>query len=219
MSATIALAPEELIQAQLWRYATKKFDATRKIAPEAWAALEQSLLLSPSSFGLQPWKFLVVTDPALKSRLRSVSWNQGQVEECSHLVVFTAREKMSEGDVDRLLARTAEVRQQPLEAMAAYKGMMMGHLVEGPGAATSGLWAARQAYIALGNFMTSAALLGVDTCAMEGLDAGQYDLILGLEGTGYHTVCACPAGFRAEDDVYASKPKVRFPLDEVIERK
>jgi nitroreductase len=219
MPSTIAFSPEDLIQAQLWRYATKKFDAARKIAPGPWAALEQSLLLSPSSFGLQPWKFVVVTDPALKAKLRAASWNQAQVEDCSHLVVFLARETMTEGDLDRLVNRTAEVRQQPLETLAPYKGMMQGLLVDGPGAATSGQWAARQAYIALGNFMTSAALLGVDTCPMEGLDPSQYDRLLGLEGTGYHTVCACPAGYRAEDDVYASKPKVRFPLEEVIEHR
>lgn len=216
---TTALAPEDLLQAQLWRYATKKFDATRKIPAGPWAALEASLVLSPSSFGLQPWKFVVVTDPDLKARLRAVSWNQGQVEDCSHLVVFLAREKVSEGDVDRFLARTAEVRQQPLEALAAYREMMMGTLVKGPGAGSSGQWAAKQAYIALGNFMTSAALLGVDTCPMEGLDPDQYDRLLGLEGSGYHTVCACPAGYRAEDDVYASKAKVRFAKDDVLEHR
>ena len=218
MPAT-ALAPEDLLQAQLWRYATKKFDATRKIPAGPWAALEEALVLSPSSFGLQPWKFIVVTDPALKASLRAASWNQGQVEDCSHLVVFVAREQMGEGDVDRFLARTAEVRQQPLADLAAYKGMMMGTLVDGPGAAASGQWAAKQAYIALGNFMTSAALLGVDTCPMEGLDPVQYDRLLGLEGSGYHSVCACPAGYRAADDPYASKAKVRFPLEAVIERR
>jgi nitroreductase len=219
MSDAAVLSPESLIQAQQWRYATKKFDPAGRIAPGIWSALEQSLVLSPSSFGLEPWKFIVVTDPALKSKLRGVSWNQSQIEDCSHLVVFLARTGLAEADLDRSVARIAEVRQQPLEALEAYKGMMMGYLVNGPAAATVDLWAVRQVYIALGNFMTSAALLGVDTCPMEGLDPAQYDQLLGLEGTGYHTVCACPAGYRASDDAYATKPKVRFPLEQVIERR
>jgi len=210
------ISPEELVQAQLWRYATKKFDAGRQIPAEVWSALEQSLVLSPSSFGLQPWKFLVVTDPALRQRLRGAAHGQSQVEEASHLVVFLAKDTITESDVDRFLQRTATVREQPLAALDAYRAMMVGHLVQGPAAATAQHWAARQAYIALGNFMTSAALLGVDTCPMEGLDAAQYDKILGLEGTGYHTIVACPAGYRATDDAYAALPKVRFPQAEVL---
>jgi len=131
-------------------------------------------------------------------------------------VVFLAKDTLTEADVDHYVARVAEVRGQTPESLAAYRGMMVGTLVTGPRAATVDAWAARQAYIALGNFMTSAALLGVDTCPMEGLDAAQYDKILGLEGTGYHTIVACPAGYRATDDAYAALPKVRFPQAEVL---
>ena len=138
MSTATVIAPEELVQAQLWRYATKKFDATRTIAPELWSALEQSLVLSPSSFGLQPWKFAVVSDPALRAKLRGVSWNQAQVEDASHLVVFLAKDSISEGDLDRLVERTAQVRQQAPEELAGLKGMMLGFLVNGPAAATIG---------------------------------------------------------------------------------
>ncbi len=168
------LSPAELVQTQRWRYATKKFEPALKIPQDAWAALEQSLMLSPSSFGLQPWKFVVVTDPEVRARLRAASWNQAQVEDCSHLVVFLAKDTIREADVDHFLARTAEVSGQSLESLEAYKGMMMGGLVNGPQASQLGQWAARQAYIALGNFMTSAALLGVDTCPMEGFDPAQY---------------------------------------------
>jgi nitroreductase len=210
------LSPAELVQTQLWRYATKKFDPTRRIAPDAWAALEQSLMLSPSSFGLQPWKFVVVTDPEVRARLRTASWNQAQVEECSHLVVFLAKDTIREADVDHFLARTAEVRGQSLESLEPYKSMMMGGLVNGPRAAQLDQWTARQAYIALGNFMTSAALLGVDTCPMEGFDPAQYDRILGLEGSGFHAVVVCPAGYRAQDDAYAARPKVRFLPEELV---
>ena len=219
MTEHAILSPEDLLKAQGWRYAAKKFDPAKKIPAEIWSAIEQSLVLSPSSYGLQPWKFVVVTDPALKAKLRPASWNQAQVEDCSHHVVFLAKDAVTEADIDRLLARTAELRGQEVGALAGYKGYMMGDLVRGPRAEVIQEWAARQVYIALGNFMTSAALLGVDTCPMEGLEPAKYDAILGLEGSGYHTVVACPAGYRSADDKYAKAPKVRFPLEEVIDRR
>jgi nitroreductase len=219
MTATTTHAPEDLLRAQRWRYATKKFDPARKIPGDLWSALEQSLVLTPSSYGLQPWKFIVVTDPALKAKLRPASWNQAQVEDCSHHVVFLAQESISESDLDRFLARTAEVRGVAVESLAGYKGYMMGDLVKGPRSAVIGEWAARQVYIALGNFMASAALLGVDTCPMEGMETAKYDEILGLAGTGFRTVVACPAGYRAEGDKYATTPKVRYPVADVIDRR
>ena len=219
MTSTPVLSAEDLLKAQAWRYATKKFDSARKISADTWAALEQALILSPSSYGLQPWKFIVVSDPALKAKLRPASWNQAQVEDCSHFVVFLAKDTIAEADLDHFLARTAEVRGQTVEALAGYKGYMMGDLVKGPRSAVIAEWAARQVYIALGNFMTSAALLGVDTCPMEGLEPAKYDEILGLAGTGFHTVVACPAGYRAAEDKYASAPKVRYSAAELIDRR
>lgn len=219
MSTAVTLSPQELLDVQSWRYATKKFDASKRIPADLWAALEEALVLSPSSYGMQPWKFIVVTDPALKRQLRPVSWNQSQIEDCSHLVVFLAKQRITEADVDRFVNRTAQVREQDTASLAGYRDFMMGDLVKGPRAAVIDQWAARQAYIALGNFMTSAALLGVDTCPLEGLDPSAYDRILGVEGSGYHTVCACPAGYRSIDDGYAARPKVRFPVEEVIVRR
>lgn len=213
------LRAEELLTVQKWRYATKKFDASKKIAPDVWDALEASLVLTPSSFGLQPWKFLVVTDPGTRAKLREVSWNQSQVEEASHLVVFLAKDGVEEADVDHFVKRIADVRGVPEASLEGYRGMMVASVVKGKGPAKVPEWAARQCYIALGNFMTSAALLGVDTCPMEGLDAAEYDRILGLAGTGYHTICVCPAGYRSSEDAYATLAKVRFPREEVIGRK
>lgn len=212
-----AMTPTSLLDALQRRYATKKFDSAKKISPSDWAALEQALILTPSSYGLQPWKFVVVTDPALKAKLRPASWNQSQIEDCSHLVVFLAKEDITEADVDRFVARIAEVRGVTPESLAAYKGFMMGDLVNGARHAIIGEWAARQAYIALGNFMTSAALLDIDTCPIEGLEPAKYDEILGLKGTGYRTLAACPAGYRSADDKYASVPKVRFEAADLID--
>ena len=213
------LAAPALLDALHWRYATKLFDPARRIPTDQWTALEQSLVLTPSSYGLQPWKFIVVTDPALKAKLRPVSWNQSQIEDCSHLVVFLAKEDITEGDLDRFIARTAEVRGVPPESLAVYRGYMLGDLVKGPRHAVIAEWAARQVYIALGQFMACAALLGIDTCPMEGLEPAKYDEILGLKGTGYHTLAACPAGYRSPEDKYARLPKVRYESGDVIEQR
>jgi nitroreductase len=210
-------APDTLISALNWRYATKVFDPARKISSADLDTLLQSLVLTPSSFGLQPYRFLVVTDPALKARLREASWGQGQITDCSHLVIFLARQKMTEADVDHLIERIAKVRGDQPENLAGYRSMMVGTLVTGPRAASVPEWAARQAYIALGQFMASAALLGLDTCPMEGLDPKKYDEILGLDATPFRTVVACPVGYRAEQDKYASLAKVRFPVEELVE--
>lgn len=210
---------ESLLQQMKWRYATKKFDATKKIPAADWAVLEESLVLTASSYGLQPWKFIVVTDPALKAKLRPASWNQSQVEDCSHLVVFTAQQDVTEADVDRFISRIAEVRGVTAESLAGYKGFMMGDLVNGARHAIIHEWAARQTYIAMGNLLTSAALLGIDACPFEGIEPAKYDEILGLKGSGYATVSACPVGYRAEDDKYATAPKVRFAAKDVVEHR
>jgi len=215
----MAIPAGTLTQQLQWRYATKKFDAGKRIDPITWAALEGALMLAPSAFGLQPWKFLVITDPALKARLRPVSWNQAQIEDCSHLVVFLARKGLGLPEIERFVDRMAEVRGVPRESLEMYRGFMVSKLVEGPGAKRIDEWATRQVYIALGAFTTAAAMLGVDACPMEGLDPAQYDGILGLEGGPWRTICACPAGYRAPDDAYAGLPKVRFRAEELIEHR
>jgi nitroreductase len=201
-----------------WRYATKKFDAARKIGAADWATLEASLVLAPSSYGLQPWKFLVITDAALRERMVEVSWNQRQVADCSHYVVFAVKRAMDHEHVDRYLARIAEVRGGAADALAGYRQMMVSDVVEGERGKAAMEWAARQAYIALGGFMAAAALLGIDTCPMEGFDPAKYDAMLGLPERGLAAVVACAAGYRAADDKYATLAKVRFPADQVIER-
>jgi nitroreductase len=213
------ISGDSLLQQLNWRYATKAFDASKKIPAADWAVLEEALILTASSYGLQPWKFIIVTDPALKTKLRAASWNQSQVEGCSHLVVFTAKQDITEADLDRFIARIAKVRGVTAESLAGYKGFMMGDLVKGPRHAVIGEWAARQTYIAMGNLLTSAALLGIDACPFEGIEPAKYDEILGLAGTGYTTISACPVGYRSEEDKYAAAPKVRFETKDLIDHR
>lgn len=207
---------EQLIESLNWRYAVKKFDANKKIDEKTWSALLDSLVLTPSSYGLQPWKFLIVTNLEKRQQLTAVSWNQKQVEECSHLVVFVVKEKMDEDHVQKFIEQTAKVRGIDAQSLDGYKKMMVGDVVNGPRGKNSFEWASRQAYIALGNFMTSAAVLGVDTCPMEGIDPAKYDEILGLVGTGWKTVVACPAGYRSVEDKYEKMKKVRFDTQDLI---
>jgi nitroreductase len=209
--------PSEAVLAQLkWRYATKKFDPTRKIAPELWSQLEQAAIHAPSSYGLQPWKFVVVTDPAVRAKLHPVSYGQAQILDASHLVVFAAKNPPGPADVEAYVARVAQVRGSTVESLADFKQRMLGSLAR-MDAAQAHRWAARQTFIALGFFLAAAALMSVDACPMEGFQPEKYDELLGLKDQGLGAVVIAAAGYRATDDKYAASAKVRFePKDVVI---
>jgi nitroreductase len=206
----------EILTALNWRYATKVFDPAKKIPAETWAALEESLILTPSSYGLQPWKFLIVQDAELREQLVAHSWRQRQVADCSHLVVMAVKKAYSPEDLDAFITRMSEVRGGTAEALAGFRKMVAGTQAQGY---MTKEWAKMQAYIALGQFMTSCALLGIDTCPMEGFVPAKYDELLGLEAQGLTTAVLCPAGYRHADDRYASLPKVRFTNADVIEHR
>lgn len=210
----MSVSNDTLLAQLKWRYAVKKFDATKRIPDDVWKTLEEALVLTPSSFGVQPWKFYVVTNPAKKEQLVAASWGQSQVKDCSHMVVFAVKKHVDEDYISHYMKRTAEVRGITVESLDKFKQVIVNFL-KAPGADLDA-WTKKQAYIALGNFMTSAAMLGIDTCPMEGLEPKKYDEILGLEKLGYATVVGCPAGYRAADDKYATTPKVRFPHNEMI---
>jgi len=210
------ISTKTLTDALHWRYATKKFDPSRTIPESTWAALEEALILSPSTFGIQPWKFIVVTDKATREKLSAVSWGQTQPIDCSHYVVFAGRKNLGATDIDHYMARTAEVRGVTKESLKHYAHVIASSTDKARQAGYLDTWMSRQVYIALGQFMASAALLGVDTCPMEGFDPPKYDEILGLTAMGYTALCAGAAGYRAADDKYATTPKVRFKAPEVV---
>jgi nitroreductase len=205
-----------LSEALHWRYATKKFDPSRTIPDATWAALEEALVLSPSSAGLQPWRFVVVRDPATREKLSAAAHGQRQPLDCSHFVVFAGRKNYSAADLEHFMSRTAEVRGASRESLKAYEGMISGSLEKARQGGYLDTWMSRQVYIALGEFLVSAALLGVDACPMEGFEPPKFDEILGLTALGYTSLCCGAAGYRAADDKYALAPKVRFRADEVI---
>ncbi len=211
------LSPDTLLNQLQWRYAVKKFDPTGTIPDAVWHALEQSLVLTPSSFGLQPWKFFVITDKALRQELLPHSWGQTQVVDASHLVVLAIKQDFSLPEVDRFIQRTAEVRGTTLESLEGFAKVIKGFIGRSPDQFDVNAWSTNQVYIALGQLMTAAAVLGIDTCPMEGFIPDQYDKILKLSDQGYHAVVLCPCGYRADDDKYSSLPKVRYPTSEVVQ--
>ncbi len=208
--------PEQLIHQLNWRYATKQFDPKRKISDRDWAALEQALLLTPSSCGLQPWTFIVVKDPAVRAKLQPASWGQSQIVDASHLVVFASKSNLGESDLDAHLQRIAEVRGVAVETLAGFRAMMVGTVLQGMDASARSVWATHQVYIALGNLLTAAAMLGIDACPMEGIDRAQYDAILGLSQKGLATAMVATLGYRSPADKYAAAPKVRFPKEKIF---
>ncbi|MFN7021273.1 MAG: NAD(P)H-dependent oxidoreductase [Phycisphaerales bacterium] len=214
----MSIPSASLLQQLSWRYAVKKFDASRKIPSETWDAIEQAVVLSPSSYGLQPWRFVVVDDPSVRARLREVSWNQSQITDASHMVVFTRRAEVTPGDVEAHIARIIEVRRTPPAALNDLRQMMLGS-IHNPATLPGGsmvAWTRSQAYIALGFFLSACAALGIDACPMEGFDPAKYDEILGLPAQGFHSVVVATAGYRAADDWLAPLAKVRFPREQVV---
>lgn len=209
---------QSLVRQLEWRYAVQKFDPARRIAPADWDALERALVLTPSSFGLQPWKFVVVERPEIRAQLLAASWNQGQVADASHMVVFAIEKDAGAPLADRYLARIAAVRGVPLESLGGFRNVLVRFLGQPAERFNVNEWSARQVYIALGSFMTSAAMLGIDTCPMEGIAPARYDEILGLPALGLAAVVVCCAGYRAADDPDATAKKVRYEHGDVVLR-
>lgn len=209
------LSPEDLLIQLQWRYATKQFDPDQIIPGDTWSAIEESLVLTPSSFGLQPWHFVVVESQDLKEELLPHSWNQSQVTECSHFVVLAAKSRTADEEIDAWIDRMVEVRGGERDSLAAYRDMMAGFL-EQMDPAEQLQWSKLQTYIALGQLMTTASVLGIDACPMEGFLPAEYNRILGLPEKGLTASVACALGYRAEADKYATAPKVRFPKKELL---
>ncbi len=178
--------------------------------------MEESLRMSPSSYGLQPWRFCVVQTPEVRKQLRVASWNQSQVTDASHYVVIAFQESIGEPEIRRFIEETARVRGVEPSALGKYKKVIEGDLLTGTRSTEIPTWSQRQTYIAMGFVMLSAALLKIDTCPMEGIEASEYDRILGLSGTGFKTVAGVALGYRHPEDKYALSKKVRYSKGDIF---
>lgn len=192
-----------------WRYATKKFDPSRSVPAEKIERIIEAIRLAPTSSGLQPFELLVVTNDEIRARIRDVSWNQGQVTDCSHLLVFAAWDDITPERVNMMFDLTNEVRGFRNEGWEAYRQQLLG-IVAGRGTEGNYQAAARQAYIALGIALVAAAFEEVDATPMEGFDPEAVDAILDLKSKNLRSVILLPLGYRADEgDWLVNLKKVR----------
>jgi nitroreductase len=205
-----------IIDALQWRYATKKFDTAKHLTEAQLHTALEALRLSPSSYGLQPWTFIVTKDPAVREAIRQHAWDQAQVTDASHLIVLCGKNTLTEEDVDAYVADIAQSRGVPVGSIAGYREMMVASIKR---QTPEGLraWIDKQVYIALGVLLASCASERIDACPMEGFDATQVDALLKLSDRGIHSVVLCPVGFRAADDATAAHHKVRFAREKVVD--
>ena len=212
------LVKNETIVAGLnWRYATKQYDPAKKIAEADWATIEEAISLAPSSFGIQPYKFIVINDPETRERLKLAAYGQSPITDASHLVAFAYKKTLTDGDIEHFVERIAEVRGATRESLLDYENVMKGSAKKAVDGGYIETWNSRQAYIALGFLLETAALLGIDATPMEGFDPVQFNEILGL--TDYSVTAIAALGYRdAEHDWLAPLAKVRKPDHEIIQR-
>jgi nitroreductase/dihydropteridine reductase len=204
-----------LIEKLNWRYATKKFDHTKKLSSEQLDELLKAVQLSPSSAGLQPYKVIIVKDAAIREQLREAAHGQSQITDASQVVVFATETDLDEKYVKHFIDYVAEKRQVGRENLEGYEQMIMGNvnrLTEDQRIS----WSNKQAYIALGVLLTAAAEMGIDACPMEGFSAAKFDDILGLKEKGLTTTVIATIGFRSEDDAFSKLVKVRRPEEELF---
>ena len=191
-----------------WRYATKKFDPTRSIPEEDLQTLLRAIRLSASSYGLQPYKILVIRDAALRERLRPACWNQPQITEASHVMVIASKADFDGELIDSYLEEVSATRGVPFNNLSGYGDFMKSKLLDLP-ARSKAEWTARQAYIVLGNLLSAAAVQRIDACPMEGFDQERVDEILGLREQGLTASVIIPIGYRSEADDNQHYKKVR----------
>ncbi|HEX8833439.1 MAG TPA: NAD(P)H-dependent oxidoreductase [Abditibacteriaceae bacterium] len=211
----VSVSESEVLEALNWRYAVQQFDTSRTIPEDTWKTLEEALRLAPSSLGLQPWKFIVVTDPQIKQQLVEHSYGQTKVAENSHLLVIASKTDYTGGDTEEFIALNARVRGVETTSLAGLAGMING-TVSGLSAEALAVYLQQQAFIPLGMFLAAAAMLRVDAAPMGGFVPAEYNRILGLDGTGYTATVIAAAGYRSDDDKYGHLPKVRYAREDVF---
>jgi len=204
-----------LIEKLSWRYATKKFDANKKISADTLEQLLATVRLAPSAYGLHHYKVIVVENPEVREKLKAAAYGQTQITDASQLIVFAAETNLDEAYVNKYVDEVARVRQIAHENLEGYKGMMLGS-VNGQTTEQKTAWAHKQAYIGLGVLVSAAAELDIDICPMEGFSAPQFDEILGLTEKGLTASVIATFGYRSADDVTATFAKVRKPTKDLF---
>ncbi|RIV47124.1 NAD(P)H-dependent oxidoreductase [Flagellimonas pelagia] len=197
-----------VLEHRTWRYATKKFDPSKKVSEQDLETLLEATRLSASSYGLQPYHIFVISDQETKEKLKPASWNQSQIADASHVIVFANATDFGEELVDDFLTNVGETRNIPMEGLKGYSDFMKSKLLDLP-VETKSTWTTKQAYIAFSNMMQAAAELKIDTCPMEGFESDKYNEILGLTEKNLNAAVVLPIGYRSEEDDTQHWAKVR----------
>lgn len=206
----------QIIEDLNWRYATKKFDPTKKVSAEDLETIKESLRLTATSYGLQSMKFLIVENPAIREQLKPVSWGQSQITDASHLIVLCSYIDINNDHVDQYMHDVATTRNLPLEATTQFGDFIKGTIATLTPEAKE-IWSSKQVYIALGQALHTCATLRIDSTPMEGFDAKAYDEILGLSAKNLKATVLLPIGYRHEEDQNQHLAKVRKPSAVIFE--
>ena len=203
------------IQNLKWRYAVKKFDSTRLLSQRQINILKEAFNLTATSYGLQPIKLVIVNNKELQKKLVEHSYNQQQVAQASHLLVFCVDTYMNEKDVENYFDRVQKIRNTPDEIINPFRNYLKD-VISGKSSEELFSWAKNQAYLALGNLLTVCANEQIDSCPMEGFIPKKYDDLLNLKEKNLTAVLVLPVGCRADDDFMKNQKKVRKILSDVI---
>ena len=198
-----------------WRYATKKFDTSKKVSEEDLETLLEAIQLTASSYGLQPYHTFIITDTELRQKLQPVSWGQTQIVDSTFLLVFANKTEVDGEWIDAYLKNVSETRSIPLDALNGYREIMRGNIL-GLSEEEQANWAAKQTYIALGNLLSAAAALKIDTTPMEGFDSAAYNELLGLTEKGLNASVVAAIGYRSDEDATQHFAKVRQTKKELF---
>lgn len=198
-----------------WRYATKKFDTTKKVSKEDLETLKEAIRLSASSFGLQPYRVLIIENPELRAKLQPAAWGQSQIVDASQLIVFANITNFGETEIDVSIANTTKTRGLPADALKGYGDFMKSKIVALPEDVRN-TWASKQTYLALGNLMNAASELKIDVTPMEGFEPTQVNEILGLGKLGLNATLLATIGYRHEEDATQHYTKVRKSNEELF---
>ncbi len=204
-----------IIESLQWRYATKKFDNTKILPQEKIDILTEAFNLTATSYGLQPLKLVVIKNKGLQKQLTEHSWNQKQVADASHVLVFCIENTVGEEYITNYFKNVKSIRNTPDEILDPFKNQLVDSFKDKPKEEISN-WASKQAYLAMGNLLTVCALEKIDACPMEGFIPEKYNEILHLNDRGLHSVLVLPIGYRAEDDMFSEFKKVRRSIDETV---
>jgi nitroreductase len=201
-----------------WRYATKSYDTTKKVSDQDLDTILEAIRLSPSSYGLTPYKIINVTNAEVREKLKMAAWNQPQITDASNLLIFAVSTNLSEKDIESFINLISKTRNVETESLKGFSDMING-TISSLSSEHRIAWASRQAYIALGFGLEICADLRIDSTPMEGFDSKQFDEILGLNEMNLTSIVALAIGYRAENDDYANLEKVRFAKEDLIIQK